>query len=384
MNLLFTVEMFDEVFSGGAGAVARQLAFRLADRGHDVTVATSDVGFAAETRVRNVRVLPFALRGNSVRGLCGDTSAFVRELNGPYDVIFNYAAQTWGTDLTMAHLDQTTTPAVLAPCGYSALRNPQYTDYFRKLPKRLDGYAACVFHSGNYQDYEFSRVHGLENSRVIPNGVDKEEFEIERSPDAFRARYGSRKPYMLLCVANFHPAKGQQRLLNIHKRLKRKDVALVLVGNPAVPGWKWTQRQYAKLAVQARLTGGARIVSGLSRDEVISAFFAADLFVLASEVECSPLVILESLGAGRPFVSMRAGCVEDYRDLGRVVESEEEFAAATTELLDNRGLREELGAKGREFVLAERNWHRIAGEYERLFEEVAACGGTRLTWIVHE
>src|SRR5262249_9096212 len=45
----------------------------------------------------------------------------------------------------------------------------------------------------------------------------------------------------------------------------------------------------------------------LPREKVIDAFFAADLFVFASKVEYSPLVLFESAAAGTPFLTVPVG-----------------------------------------------------------------------------
>ena len=45
----------------------------------------------------------------------------------------------------------------------------------------------------------------------------------------------------------------------------------------------------------------------LPREKVVDAFFEADLFVFASKVEYSPLVLFESAAAGTPFLTVPAG-----------------------------------------------------------------------------
>ena len=49
----------------------------------------------------------------------------------------------------------------------------------------------------------------------------------------------------------------------------------------------------------------------LPRPEVVQAFMAADLFVFASNIEYSPLVLFESVAAGTPFLSVPVGNAEE-------------------------------------------------------------------------
>lgn len=49
----------------------------------------------------------------------------------------------------------------------------------------------------------------------------------------------------------------------------------------------------------------------LPRPDVVQAFMAADLFVFASNIEYSPLVLFESVAAGTPFLSVPVGNAEE-------------------------------------------------------------------------
>lgn len=53
------------------------------------------------------------------------------------------------------------------------------------------------------------------------------------------------------------------------------------------------------------------IVSDYPRDELVQAYMAADLFVFASNIEYSPLVLFESVAAGTPFLSVPVGNAEE-------------------------------------------------------------------------
>lgn len=53
------------------------------------------------------------------------------------------------------------------------------------------------------------------------------------------------------------------------------------------------------------------IVSDYPRQELVQAYMAADLFVFASNIEYSPLVLFESVAAGTPFLSVPVGNAEE-------------------------------------------------------------------------
>jgi glycosyltransferase involved in cell wall biosynthesis len=53
------------------------------------------------------------------------------------------------------------------------------------------------------------------------------------------------------------------------------------------------------------------IVSDYPRQDLVQAYMAADLFVFASNIEYSPLVLFESVAAGTPFLSVPVGNAEE-------------------------------------------------------------------------
>jgi glycosyltransferase involved in cell wall biosynthesis len=101
----------------------------------------------------------------------------------------------------------------------------------------------------------------------------------------------------------------------------------------------------------------------------------AHVFVLPSQREASPNVILEAMATGLPVISTRVGGIPELvqdRETGRLIEPKDPqaLAAAILELVANQPLREAMGAKARERVMRR---HTIAGMVnatERILTEV--------------
>ena len=100
--------------------------------------------------------------------------------------------------------------------------------------------------------------------------------------------------------------------------------ALALLGNePYRPSC------LRRCRVQAAFTGliarGRRVLlADPPRDQVVEAYWDADLFVFCSMVECSPLVLFEAMAAGLPFVSLDVGNAAEiaaWSGAGVIVES---------------------------------------------------------------
>ena len=106
-------------------------------------------------------------------------------LNNAFDVVTNFAAQIWSTDLLLPHLHKIQGKKVLVPTGFSSLYSTKYKSYYARLIEYLRKYDLIIFHSNNYRDIEFARTNGITNYIVIPNGASEEEFLNTFSSDYF-------------------------------------------------------------------------------------------------------------------------------------------------------------------------------------------------------
>ena len=88
------------------------------------------------------------------------------------------------------------------------------------------------------------------------------------------------------------------------------------------------------------------------------------MVLVTSSREASPLVVLECMAAGTPWVSLDVGCVRENSG-GVVVSSTDEMVSVTLELLNNRQRREQLAEAGRAAAGELHNWDRIAELYEK-------------------
>ena len=388
MRILHAVESYTPAV-GGAQEVVRQVSERLAARGHEVTVATSSRPDRRENSIAGVEVAEFDVRGNEVRGMSGDVESyrqFVAE--GGFDVLMTYAAQQWTTDALLPVLDAVRTPKVLAPCGFSGLRDPAYTGYFKRLPERLRSFDELIFHSGTYQDIRFAREAGVERLSVIPNAADEREFAAERPSGAFRAAHGiAPNEPLLLTVGGHTGLKGHAQSI---AALRASDGAaggtLAIVGN--TPTGRGCRPLCAARAAFTRVAGRGRRVLLLDppREQLLDAYADADLFVFCSMVECSPLVLFEAMAAGLPFVSVDVGNAEEIaewsgagvivpsprREKGLVDADPRAVAAAIDELLADPGARRAMGERGRRAWRERFTWDSAAAQYERVYERVAA------------
>jgi glycosyltransferase involved in cell wall biosynthesis len=385
MRILHTVEYYFPSV-GGAQEVVRQISERLVKKGHEVTVATKALPARSETIINGVTVKEFAIFGTPGLGYQGEVGKYQEFLlKGQFDVMMNYAAEQWATDLAFSVLEQIPYAKILAPCGFSGLYNRKYAQYYIKLPNFLNKYDCLIFHSSGYRDVEFVKNQGLQNCRIIPNGASAEEF---LSPDlTFRSRYHiPETATLILSIGSHTGAKGHYELIEAFRRTKIKNAYLVIIGNVINGiGCSRSCRQQAGW-VNLLSFGAKRIVLlDLPRQDVLAALYAADLFVLASNLECSPLVLFESMASRTPFISTACGNAAEIVEWGKggvivptitdsnglVRTTPDHLANEIQNLLAHSDRRFFLGEMGFESWQDRFTWEKIVDQYEQLYIDSA-------------
>jgi glycosyltransferase involved in cell wall biosynthesis/MoaA/NifB/PqqE/SkfB family radical SAM enzyme/predicted SAM-dependent methyltransferase len=365
LSILHTVEFYYPHI-GGAEIVVQQISERLARRGHRVEVATTKLSDRSFKQLNEVLIHEFEVSGNIANSINGyDIQRYQHFLiNHPSDVMMNYAAQQWATDLAFDVIDKTKyrRANIIAPCGYSALidsktlRWKECEHYFNSIiPKVIPLYDAAIYHSALYKDYRYAQEHGFTNSIVIPNGVDEKEFTDEPKIN-FRHKYGIKTKFYGLCVANFYGGKGQDRVVECVRKMSRADFTMVLIGKEG--------DELQNLKKQAE---GLNILFcvNIPREDTIAAYHEADIFLFGSYIEASPLVIIEAKASRTPFVSTDCGNVREWK--GGIVCEPEEMAANVNRILDDEGFRKQLAHEGRKEWKDKLTWESVVDRYEDLY-----------------
>lgn len=395
MKILHAVESYYPSVSG-APEVVRHLSECMVRLGHDVTVVTRKLPQRKSLTHNGVKIVEFNIRPTSdqgmstVTGLAGDTKKYQNFLlKNESGIIMTYAAQQWTTDLMLPILDKISAKKVIVPCGYSALYNPQYKQYFKDLPGYLSKFDASVYLSPDYRDINFARQHKLKSIHIIPNGADETEFSSRLSSKRkakLKAKYGL-NGLVIMTLANCTGEKGHQELLWVFKRLPVARATLISAST-IMPGLGWYDifETQAKRINQSRKFPGKKVVmvDGSQRQEVVDLLKSADIFVFLSNIEASPLVLFEAAAAGVPFVATAAGnsaeiarwtgggvIVKSYdRPNGRVVADLKDALWQVTKLALNRRRRQAIGRAGHEAWKKKFTWEKLAQDYLKLYESL--------------
>lgn len=365
MKVLITVEFYYAPGGGGIAEQARQIAEGLVRHGHEVLIATSPVAGRAEM-INGVTIKSFAISGNRVKGISGDIEGYRTFLkNSSVDVLLNFAANVWTTDIALEIAKELPMKKVLSTPGLSKLGTPAYDEYYKNFyAKQLLNYDKIIYTSLVYKDKKFGDEHGLQSKAVIiANGASEEEFLGEQAVD-FRKEYNITTPRLVISVANHYLAKGHAFVLKAWKKMKRSDATLVIIGQrPARHSW-YSCYPFCKYA---ELVGkNIRVLSLPSRELTLSAYKQADLFLFGSKIECAPLVMYESMAARVPFVTTNVGNVADHAGYVTIIDSPEAMANVANKLLDNEAERKRMADKAHELWKHHYTWSQISKEYEKI------------------
>ncbi len=109
--------------------------------------------------------------------------------------------------------------------------------------------------------------------------------------------------------------------------------------------------------------------------ETAAAFAAADIFVLPSLFEGTPLTLVEAMASGLPIVTTAVCGMKDVIADGRngllvPIRSPEEIVTAVRALLDNVALRQTMGSAARRDALSTYTWDRAAAQLAAVYGDL--------------
>jgi len=383
MKILHTAQAYAPSI-GGSQQVVKQISQNLANLGHEVTVVTSKSAKRAWTTHNQVRIKEFEISGSEVKGYRGNTSEYQQFLlDSQFDIIMNYAAQQWASDLAFPILGKIRSQKVFFPLGFSGLYSPNYAEYYKRMPEIMGRYDHLVFKSDKYRDINFAREHKFRNISVIPNGASHREFG--RNDIDFRNKYNiPKESAMLLTVGSHTGYKGHSLALEAFRRAEIGPATFVLIGDAKrkVKGCLLDCYRKSWQANNHSSTQKRVVLLNPPRTDVVAAFHAADLFVLGSNVECSPIVLFEAMASGTPFLTTACGNAKEivswghsgvviptFEKRGGLVDADPSvLARAIEDLMGKPDKLQEMADAGHSAWLERFTWEKISLEFEELYQ----------------
>ncbi len=226
--------------------------------------------------------------------------------------------------------------------------------------------------SPNHCDWikEVFSENELFSPKCMPGGVDVEMYHPEIDSKEIEKIFKIKRKNFVLGVGRFQKRKGFHVLIEAAKHIKS---TILLVGD----GWemKNLKLQIEKLGVKnVRLLG----FFGPEKNNLLRQLYAAASVVVVPSItreETLCFVGLEALASGTPLIASfvggltfitnngKAGCLIEPNNINQLANS-------INLLLKDKKMSEEMGKRGRDYVMKNFTWSNIAQEYINLFNEL--------------
>lgn len=215
----------------------------------------------------------------------------------------------------------------------------------------------------------------IDRVKVVPNGVDVEEFTPLPRSSALAARLGLNGGPIFGFIGSFYRYEGLRFLVENFPKIRAQIpmARLMLVGG-------------GEEETALKALGGARegilFTGRVPHAEVNDYYSLVDVFVcprlrMRLTELVTPLKPLESMAMGKAVLASDVGGHRELIEDGRTgvlfsAENSEDFIKQSVRLAQDPALRANLGATGRRFVSSERSWARLAERYLTIYRELLA------------
>jgi glycosyltransferase involved in cell wall biosynthesis len=364
---------------GGPIRSVHGLCRALAQRGHEVTVFTTDVD--TEGAVPTGR--PVALDGVEVwyfpvhppRRLYRSPAmgrALAERVRG-FDAVHLHSVFLWPTSAAARVSERAGVPYVLSPRGMLVPELMRTRGRWRKLvwmlltERRTVERAAVLHATSALEADEAARLDlSLPPVAVVPNGIDAEPWDGDDGglTPPVRAVLGGR-PF-LLYLGRLSWKKGLDRLIPALARVP--GAVLAIAGNDE----EGIQPGLERLARETGVADRTAFLGSVQGADKRALLHRTAALVLPSRSENFGNVVLEAWAAGRPVaVTPEVGLAESVRETGAGIVAEGDLGAALRDLLADPERLDAMGRRGAEAVREHFGWPAVARDMESLYDRMA-------------
>ena len=146
--------------------------------------------------------------------------------------------------------------------------------------------------------------------QIIPNVVDTNKFHIGELDT-------NKNNFTFLHVSTLEDSiKNVSGIIDAFEKIKHKNMVLKIIGDGPVD---WIIKKVSTLKTKNTVV----VESEKTHDQIAKEMQKADVFVLFSNIENLPLVLIESISSGTPFIATKVGGIPELfnNELGRLVDA---------------------------------------------------------------
>lgn len=362
MKILITSPTYPPCNSGLGNAVATQASFLL-NVSQDLVVATGGL-YRHSYCVAGINVEAFPVSESRLftQWFKGDISGYVSFLSSrDWDLVLLNAWQNWATDLVLNNINLISGHKVLYSHCISTnvllatrplksfLRYLLWRAYWRNLPSHLANLDGLIFlapgsSDSRFDDYKLASSMRLP-IRVVPNALSPSATSLVHANDTSQQIRDR-----IISVGSYTWQKGFDFVIRAYAASRaRQFYPLHLYGQEFSKYTSYLKSLCARIGIHK---GEVIFHEGISGDRLLACYSKAYLFLHGSHTECQPLVLLDAMATGTPFISRGTGCIPDLKG-GKTVSTANEMTIVIDSLFANSVLWKELSVSGMTSALHE-------------------------------
>jgi glycosyltransferase involved in cell wall biosynthesis len=373
---------------GGIMYLGLDMAKELSKIGHDVTIFTTDLGFAnnAHTFDKNLprveTIEKFKINRShvwfAIQLFFVNPGMYGQMMKDNPDVIHTIGVRSFQSFIAALVAKKKKIPLILSDQG-GLMTHPDLSESFLKkllfkmqLPmiRFVINQASKISAGNEYEKKILSKFCDESKIVIIRNGINLETLKASLS---FKQKYDIMGSYILF-VGRFHMVKGIDILLNtinlLRDRISLGNTKFVIMG----VDFGFEKQMFAMIK-ELKMHDVVKVIKNPPREDVISAYKECEFLVLPSRWELSPLTPLEGFAFKKAVISTNIHGIPytiTDNENGLLVKSEDPdgLANAIIELLQNKEKRIKLGLAGFELVQKICNSKEMSLNTLKLYQEV--------------
>lgn len=389
MKILQVIPYFYPAWTyGGPVRIAYELSKRLVERGHDVTVYTTDA-LDKSARLRSggktldidgIKVCYFKNLSNNLafNHHLFISPSMILPMRGEcqnFDILHLHDFRGFQSLVAYHYAKKHGLPYVLQAHG--EIPRIAQKQMLKKMFDLFIGYkilrdASKVIAVTKTEAKQYGSMSVSEDKiEVVPNGIDLSEFANLPKRGEFRSKNNlNDSQKIILYLGRLNKVKGLDLLARAFAGLSRDldNARLVVVGPD--DGYLSTLE---KIIEELKIKDKVLFTGPLYGKDRLGAYVDADVFVNPRADEIFGLVFLEASACGTPVMCSQGCGIADVIDgqIGLVVPyDKEQLQHALLHILGDIKMRREFGEKGKLLVRERFNWEKIAEQVENLYERV--------------
>lgn len=383
MKILIVSGTFPPRKFGGVTAVSYNIGKKLSERGHEVTVYTTDVGDTPSSRLpqgikskNGMKVYYFRNASNFLafkyRLFLPLSMVFaIRKNIKNFDIVHINEYRSFLNLIIMYYCKKNNVPYVLQAHGSHSLASSRVG--LRELYDWLFGYRVIdnatkiiALNKTEADKYEF--FTSKEKIEIVPNGIDFSNYKVPEK-GKFKGKYSiSDDEKIVLYLGRIHQSKGIELLVNAFGSLVNDmdNVRLILAGPD--DGYK---TQLKKMITDSGFGDKVIFTGYISNEEKMSAFVDSDVFV-TPKFTGFPITFLEACICGVPIITTNKGDELGWINnlVGFVVDfNEESLRNSILKVLRDDELSKRFSEGGRRLVKERFNWDSVVQGIEAIYND---------------